>query len=172
MECLLTLSSVQFICSVVSDSLWPHGLQQSRLPCPSLSPGVCSNSCLLSHWCHPTISSRFSNSFSLYYNISSVKLLSHVRLLATPWTAACQAPLSSTVSQSLRKLMSNEWVTPSNHLILGRPLLLLPSIFPIIGSFPMSQFFTSGGQSTGVSSLASFHIEEDKYHMISLIQRI
>ena len=45
------------ICSVVSDSLWPHGLQQSRLPCPSLSPGVCSNSCLLSLWCHPTISS-------------------------------------------------------------------------------------------------------------------
>ena len=43
--------------SFVSDSLWPHGLQQSRLPCPSLSPGVCTNSCLLSHWWHPTISS-------------------------------------------------------------------------------------------------------------------
>ena len=43
--------------SFVSDSLWPHGLQQSRLPCPSLSPRVCTNSCLLSHWWHPTISS-------------------------------------------------------------------------------------------------------------------
>ena len=43
--------------SVVSNSLWPHGLQHARLPCPSLSPGVCSNSCPLSWWCHPTISS-------------------------------------------------------------------------------------------------------------------
>ena len=44
-------------CSVVSDSLWPHRLQHSRIPCPSPSPGVCSNSCPLSQWCHPTISS-------------------------------------------------------------------------------------------------------------------
>ena len=43
--------------SVVSDSLQPHGLQHTRLPCPSLSPRVCSNSCPLSQWCHPTISS-------------------------------------------------------------------------------------------------------------------
>ena len=43
--------------SVVSDSLWPHGLQQARLPCPSPSPGACSNSCSLSRWCDPTISS-------------------------------------------------------------------------------------------------------------------
>ena len=41
----------------MSDSLWPHGLQYNRIPCPSLSPGVCSNSCPLSRWCHPTISS-------------------------------------------------------------------------------------------------------------------
>ena len=41
--------------SVVSNSLWPHGLQHTRLPCPSPFPGVCSNSCLLSQWCHPTI---------------------------------------------------------------------------------------------------------------------
>ena len=45
-----------FSCSVVSDSLRPHGLQHARLPCPSLSPGVCSNSCPLSQWRHPTIS--------------------------------------------------------------------------------------------------------------------
>ena len=50
-------SSVQFSCSVMSDSLWPHGLQHATLPCPSLSPRVCSNLCLLSWWCHPTISS-------------------------------------------------------------------------------------------------------------------
>ena len=46
-----------FSCSVVSDSLWPHGLQHTRLPCPSPSPGICSDSCPLSQWCHPTISS-------------------------------------------------------------------------------------------------------------------
>ena len=49
--------SVQFSCSVVSDSLPPHGLQHARLPCPSPTPGACSNSCPLSQWCHPTISS-------------------------------------------------------------------------------------------------------------------
>ena len=49
--------SVQFSCSVVFDSLWPHGLQHARLPCPSLYPKACSNSCPLSWWCHPTISS-------------------------------------------------------------------------------------------------------------------
>ena len=47
----------QFSCSVMSDSLWPHGLQHARLPCPSPTPGVCSNSCPPSWWCHPTISS-------------------------------------------------------------------------------------------------------------------
>ena len=50
-------SSVQFSCSVVSDSLWPHELQHARPPCPSPTPGVHSNSCPLSRWCHPAISS-------------------------------------------------------------------------------------------------------------------
>ena len=50
-------SSVQISRSVVSDSLWPHGLQHSRLPCPSPTPRACSNSCPSSWWCHPTISS-------------------------------------------------------------------------------------------------------------------
>ena len=48
-------SSVQFSCLVMSDSLWPHGLQHTRLPCPWPIPGACSNSCPLSQWCHPTI---------------------------------------------------------------------------------------------------------------------
>ena len=81
--------------SVVSDSLWPHGLQHARLPCPSPSPGACSNSCPASRWCHPTIS-------------SSVVLF-------------------SSYLQS----------------------------FPISGSFPMSQLFASGDQSTGASATAS-----------------
>ena len=61
---------------------------------------------------------------------SSVQLLSHVRLFGTLWTAAHQASLSTTNSWSPPKLMSIESVMPSNHLILCRPLLLLPSIFP------------------------------------------
>ena len=65
----------------------------------------------------------------------SVQLLSHVWLFATPWTAACQASLSITISQSLLKLMSIESVMPSNHLILCCPLLLLSSIFPSIRIF-------------------------------------
>ena len=67
--------------------------------------------------------------------ISSVQSLSHVRLFATPWTAAHQASLSITNSQSLLKLMSIEPVMPSNHLILCCPLLLPPSIFPSIRVF-------------------------------------
>ena len=84
----------QFSRSVVSDSLWPHGTQHARPPCPSSTPGVYSNSCPSSRWCHPTIS-------------SSVK------------------PFSS-------------------HL----------QSFPASGSFPMSQFFASGGQSIGSCSLS------------------
>ena len=88
--------SVQFSCSVVYDSLLPHGLQHAMLPCPSPTPGACSNSCLSScWWCRPTIS-------------SSVVLFS-----------SC--------------LQS----------------------FPTSGSFPRSQFFTSGGQSIEASASAS-----------------
>ena len=67
--------------------------------------------------------------------MSSVQSLSHVWLFATPWTAACQASLSITSSQSLTRLMSIELVMPSNHLILCHPLLLSPSIFPSIRVF-------------------------------------
>ena len=86
---------------------------------------------------------------------SSLQSLSHVRLFATPWTAALQASLPITNSQSLLKLMSIKSVMPSNHLILCRPLLLPPSIFPSIRSFQMSQFFTSGGQIIGVPASTS-----------------
>ena len=86
--------SIQFSCSVVSDSLWPHGLSMPGLP------------------------------------------IHHQ-------------------PRNLLKLMSIELVMPSNHLILCRPLLLLPSIFPASGSFQMSQLFASGGQSIGVSASTS-----------------
>ena len=71
----------------------------------------------------------------LTVQFSSVQLLSRVRLFVTPWTAACQASLSIANSQSLLKLMSFESVMPSNDLILCRPLLLSPSIFPNIRVF-------------------------------------
>ena len=67
--------------------------------------------------------------------VSSVQSLSHVRLFAIPWTAARQASLSITNSRRLLKLMSIELVMPSNHLILCRPFLFLPSIFPSIRIF-------------------------------------
>ena len=63
------------------------------------------------------------------------QLLSHVQLFATPWTAGCQASLAFTISWRLFKLMSIELMMPSNHLILWRPLLLLPSIFLSIRVF-------------------------------------
>ena len=88
----LELSVSQFSRSVVSDSLQPNGLQHTRLPCPSPSPGVWSNSCPLSRWCHPTISSS-----------------------VIPFSSCLQS-------------------------------------FPASGSFPISQFFASGGQSIGASA--------------------
>ena len=90
----------------------------------------------------------------LQLKFCSVQSFGHVQLFATPWTAARQASLPITNSQSLLKLMSIESVMPSNHLILCRPFSCLQS-FPASGSFLMSQFFPSGGQSIGVSALAS-----------------
>ena len=75
------------------------------------------------------------SAISLPNNFSSVQSLSHVQLFATPWAAACQASLSNTNSRSLPKVISIESVMPSDHLILCRPLLLLPSIFPSIRVF-------------------------------------
>ena len=85
----------------------------------------------------------------------SVQLLSRVRLFATPWTAARHASLSIINFLSSLKLTSIEWVMPSSHLILCRPLLLLSQTLPASESFPMSQLFAWGGQSIGVSASAS-----------------
>ena len=81
-----------------------------------------------------------------------VQSLSRVQLFVTPWTAAHQAPLPFTISQSLLKLMSTELVMPSYHLI---PFSSCLQSFSASGSFQMSQFFTSGGQSIGASASAS-----------------
>ena len=98
-------------------------------------PGLLASSCLSfmfelkgDPWKSPVI-------FPLILCVSSVQSLSHIRLFATPWTAARQASLSITNSQSLLKLMPIESVMPSSHLILYCPLLLLPSILPSIRLF-------------------------------------
>ena len=107
--------------------------------------------------------------FHISFRILSVQSLSYVRLFVTSWTVAHQASLTIMNPQNLLKLMSIESVLPSNHLILCCPLLL-PSIFPASGSFPMSQFCASGGQSIGAlafsispsnkySGLISFRID-------------
>ena len=98
-------------CSVVSDSVWPHGLWPTRLFCPWDSPGKSTGV------------------------DQSVQLLSRVQLFVTPWTAAWQTSVSITNSQSLIKLMSIESVMPSSHLILCCPLLLLLPIPPSIRVF-------------------------------------
>ena len=92
----------------------------------------------------------------LCHQFSSVQSLSRVRLFATLWIAARQASLSITNSRSLLKLTSIESVMPSSHLILCHPLLSCSQSLPASESFPMRQLFAWGGQSTGVSALASF----------------
>ena len=95
-----------------------------------------------SNWVRVKVIGRELSSSSIN-KFSSVQSLSHVRLLETPWTAACQASLSI------------ESVMPSKHLILCHPLLLLPSIFPSIRVFSDESVFISGGQSIGMSASAS-----------------
>ena len=91
---LLLVYSVQFSCLVVSDSLQSHGLQHARLPCPSSTIAACSNSCPLSHWCHPTISS------------SVVPFSSHLQSFA-----ASVSPSISSLNQ-----VANYWsFSPSNE---------------------------------------------------------
>ena len=99
-------------------------------------------------YCHLVVISISSLYFHLldppqsHLKFSSVQLLSHVRrLFVTPWTAARQASLSITDSWSFLKLISIEWVMPSNHLIYCHPLFLPPSIFPNIRVFCSESVF-------------------------------
>ena len=93
--------------------------------------------------------------FSSVILFRSVQLLSRVRLFATPWTVAHQASLSITNCQGLLRLMSIELVMPSNHLILCRPLLLLPSIFPSIRVFSAESVLLIRWPNIGASASAA-----------------
>ena len=138
-------TSVQFSCSVVSDSLWPHESQHTRPPCPSPSPRVHSNS-RLSLIRHASSGKQLNLSLPQFlYSLNGMVwhgMLSRVWLFTIPWTVAPQAPLS-------------RWCHPaiSSYVI---PFSSWPQSLPASESFPMSQLFAWGGQSTGVSALASF----------------
>ena len=93
---------------------------------------------------------------NIMHQIRSDQSLSRVWLFATPWITAHQASLSITNSRSSLRLTSIESVMPSSHLILCLPFFSCPQSLRASESFPMSQLFTWGGQSTGVSALASF----------------
>ena len=141
---------------LVSENLyWPDFSSVHPSPFPSFTYSACvSQGSILS--CHLILYSWISKAkWYTGVTVSSVQSLSHVWLFATSWTEACQASLSITNSRSLLKLMSIKSVMPSNCLILCHPLLFHLQSFPPSGSFQMSQFFTSGGQSTGVSASAS-----------------
>ena len=97
----------------------------------------------------------------------SVQSLSHVQLFVTPWTAARQASLSITNSQNPPNPMSIVLVMPSNHLILCRPLLLLPPIFPSIRIFQMSQLSASSANSMVRSKRNDIIITLQKNNWIS-----
>ena len=94
--------------------------------------------------------------FGYFLQFSSVQSLSRVWLFATPWIAAHQASLSITNSRSSLRLTSIESVMPSSHSSSVVPFSSCPQSLPASESFPMSQLFAWGGQSTGVSALASF----------------
>ena len=114
------ISWARNICTVKAFGTYGQGAPENSRPLVLSTPG---RQCLTD--VVPSASVQFS----------SVQSLSHVWLFATPWTAARQASLSITSSWGSPKLMSIESVMPSRHLILCRPLLLLPSIFPSIRVF-------------------------------------
>ena len=112
----------------------------------------------------------YSKISAMYFSTVVVQLLSRVQLFATPWTAACQASLSLSISRSFLRLMSIESVMPSNHLNFLHPLLLLPSIFPSIRDFSNESavcikwpkywsFSVSINSSNEYSGLISFRID-------------
>ena len=98
------ISSVQFSCSVMSDSLWPHGLQHARLSCPSPIPGACSNSCSSSWWCHPAISSSVIT-FSSYLQSFPA---SGSFLVSQLFASGCQS-IGASTSASVLPMNIQDW---------------------------------------------------------------
>jgi len=145
MDCSLLGSSVHGDSPGKNTGLGCHALLQGIFPTQGLNPDLWPCRQILYHLSHqgsPPYAIRFS----------PVQLLSRVQLFATPWTAARQASLSITNSQSWLKPMSTELVMPSSHLILDAPFSSYPQSLPAAESFPVSRLFAPGGQSTGASA--------------------
>ena len=93
---------VQFGHSFVSDSLWLHGLQHTRLPCLSPTPGACSNSCLLSRWCYPTISSSVVPPLLLPSIFPSIRVFSNESILHIRWPKTGASASASVLSKNIK----------------------------------------------------------------------
>ena len=102
--CVFSVLLLLFSHSVLSDSLRPHGLQHARLPCPSSIPGVCSNSCPLSRWCHPTISSSVIP-FSSSFNIPSIRVF----FLVSQFFASGGQSIGASASTSVLPVNIQDW---------------------------------------------------------------
>ena len=102
----LAKSLLLFSHSVMSNYLWPHGLQHSRFPCPSLSPRVCSNSSLLSWWCHPTISSSGTPFSSRPWSFPAISVSFNVSALCIIWPNSWNFRFSISPSSEYSGLMS------------------------------------------------------------------
>ena len=100
------LSSVQFSCSVVSSSLWPHGWQHARLPCPSPTPRACSNSCLSNQWCHPTIPSSVHPLLLLTSVFPSIRISSNESVIHIRWPKYWSFSFSISSSNEYSELIS------------------------------------------------------------------
>ena len=98
--------SLQFSRSIVSDSLWPHGEQHARPPCPSPTPGVCPNSCPLSWWCHPTISSSVVPFSSHLQSLPGIRVFSNELVLYIRWPKDWSFSFSISPSNEYSELIS------------------------------------------------------------------
>ena len=105
---LIHFSSVQVSCSVMSESLWPHGLQHSTPPCLSSTPGVCSDSCLLSQWYHPTISS-LSSPLLLPSIFPSIRVFSNELVLHIRWQSVGVSALASVLPMNVQHWSPLGW---------------------------------------------------------------
>ena len=105
----LTIGSILFSCSVVSDSLWPHGLQHARLHCPSPTPGACSNSCPLSRWCHPTVSSSVISFSSCLQSFTAIGSFPMSQLFASGGQSIGISASTSVLPMNTQDLSHLEW---------------------------------------------------------------
>ena len=152
---LLNIPGDQFRCSVMSDSLWPHGLQHARPPCPSPTPGACSNSCPSRQWCHPTIASSvvpfsshlqsfpgktfqwvFSNESAL--RITWPKWRYHVKKNVSLWLLTTEPAFLGNPVQALLRVGSGEAHTG----VQGCPLKVSRLFFPCPHLFPRPRVHT------------------------------